>query len=44
MHLIVQAVMEAAISSSLVHPNIVTTYTYSIMPHRESGDTSSPHE
>ncbi|KAG2453178.1 hypothetical protein HYH02_002502 [Chlamydomonas schloesseri] len=29
------AVMEAAISSSLVHPNIVTTYTYFIRPYTE---------
>ncbi|GLI65793.1 hypothetical protein VaNZ11_009413 [Volvox africanus] len=29
------AVMEAAISSSLVHPNIVTTYTYFIRPYHE---------
>ncbi|KXZ49357.1 hypothetical protein GPECTOR_22g951 [Gonium pectorale] len=29
------AVMEAAISSSLVHPNIVTTYTYFIRPYYE---------
>ncbi|KAG2498087.1 hypothetical protein HYH03_003845 [Edaphochlamys debaryana] len=29
------AVMEAAISSSLAHPNIVTTYTYSIRPYHE---------
>ncbi|GAX79176.1 hypothetical protein CEUSTIGMA_g6616.t1 [Chlamydomonas eustigma] len=33
------AVMEAAISSSLVHPNIVTTYTYSIRPHLDSMST-----
>ncbi|GAX78545.1 hypothetical protein CEUSTIGMA_g5985.t1 [Chlamydomonas eustigma] len=32
------AVMEAAISSSLVHPNIVTTYTYAIKPHAEEMD------
>ncbi|GIL79156.1 hypothetical protein Vretimale_16700 [Volvox reticuliferus] len=31
------AVMEAAISSSLVHPNIVTTYTYFIRPYHEPG-------
>ncbi len=26
------AVMEAAISSSLAHPNVVATYTYQIKP------------
>ncbi|KAG1672492.1 hypothetical protein FOA52_002800 [Chlamydomonas sp. UWO 241] len=30
------AVMEAAISSSLMHPNIVSTYTYSIKPVRDT--------
>mmetsp|Transcript_4672 Transcript_4672/g.14117 ORF Transcript_4672/g.14117 Transcript_4672/m.14117 type:complete len:888 (-) Transcript_4672:1869-4532(-) len=30
------AVMEAAISSSLMHPNIVATYTYSIKPLRDT--------
>ncbi|GAX74177.1 hypothetical protein CEUSTIGMA_g1626.t1 [Chlamydomonas eustigma] len=30
------AVMEAAISSSLSHPNIVSTYTYSIKPVRDT--------
>ncbi len=30
------AVMEAAISSSLSHPNIVQTYTYAIRPVKES--------
>ena len=31
-----QAVMEAAISSTLSHPNIVATYTYSIKPVRDT--------
>jgi uncharacterized protein YjbI with pentapeptide repeats len=31
------AVMEAAISSTLSHPNIVTTYTYSIKPCEDMG-------
>ena len=30
------AVMEAAISSSLAHPNVVATYTYSIKPVRDT--------
>ena len=30
------AVMEAAISSTLAHPNIVATYTYSIKPVRDT--------
>lgn len=30
------AVMEAAISSSLMHPNIVQTYTYAIKPVRDT--------
>ncbi|GLC35525.1 hypothetical protein PLESTB_000198200 [Pleodorina starrii] len=34
------AVMEAAISSSLVHPNIVTTYTYFIRPYHEPTHSS----
>ncbi|KAG2484907.1 hypothetical protein HYH03_016293 [Edaphochlamys debaryana] len=34
------AVMEAAISSSLAHPNVVATYTYQIKPLR---DSSSDH-
>ena len=34
------AVMEAAISTSLSHPNIVQTYTYDIMPHRDSNKVS----
>ncbi|EFJ42183.1 hypothetical protein VOLCADRAFT_107375 [Volvox carteri f. nagariensis] len=33
------AVMEAAISSSLAHPNIVQTYTYHIRPLRDSSVT-----
>ena len=35
------AVMEAAISSSLAHPNVVATYTYSIKPVR---DTTTPQD
>ncbi len=31
-----QAIMEAAISSTLSHPNIVQTYTYTIRPMRDS--------
>jgi len=31
-----RAVMEAAISSSLSHPNIVQTYTYTIRPMRDN--------
>ena len=31
-----KVVWEAAISSSLTHPNIVQTYTYSIKPVRET--------
>jgi len=34
-------VWEAAISSSLTHPNIVQTYTYSIKPMKESRDTNN---
>lgn len=30
------AVMEAAISSSLAHPNIVQTYTYAIRPIKDT--------
>ncbi|GIL61309.1 hypothetical protein Vafri_15698 [Volvox africanus] len=37
------AVMEAAISSSLVHPNIVTTYTYFIRPYHEPGLSGMHH-
>ncbi len=33
--------MEAAISSSLSHPNIVQTYTYSIRPMRDSAVVKS---
>ena len=33
------AVMEAAISSTLAHPNIVATYTYSIKPVRDTTKT-----
>ena len=39
------AIMEAAISSSLSHPNIVQTHTYTLSPVRErgsSGKMSSP--
>ncbi|GLC33295.1 hypothetical protein PLESTB_000349600 [Pleodorina starrii] len=35
------AVMEAAISSSLAHPNVVATYTYQIKPLKDS--SYSPH-
>jgi serine/threonine protein kinase len=35
------AIMEAAISSSLSHPNIVKTYTYSLKPVRGSGNGES---
>lgn len=34
------AVMEAAISSSLAHPNVVATYTYSIKPVRDTTTTA----
>ncbi|KAJ9517261.1 hypothetical protein QJQ45_009127 [Haematococcus lacustris] len=33
------AIMEAAISSSLSHPNIVQTYTYTIQPLRETAES-----
>jgi len=33
------AVMEAAISSSLSHPNVVQTYTYNVKPVREAATT-----
>ena len=36
-----QAIMEAAISSTLSHPNVVQTYTYTIRPMR---DTSGQHQ
>ncbi|KAG2491275.1 hypothetical protein HYH03_010282 [Edaphochlamys debaryana] len=36
------AVMEAAISSTLAHPNIVTTYTYHIRPLRDSSALMPP--
>ncbi|GFR42839.1 hypothetical protein Agub_g3797 [Astrephomene gubernaculifera] len=36
------AVMEAAISSSLAHPNIVQTYTYHIRPLRDSSAAQMP--
>ncbi|GAX77891.1 hypothetical protein CEUSTIGMA_g5333.t1 [Chlamydomonas eustigma] len=35
------AIMEAAISSSLSHPNIVQTYTYSMKPVQDQGGTGS---
>ena len=35
------AVIEAAISSSLMHPNLVQTLTYAIKPIRESPSSSS---
>ena len=31
-----QAIMEAAISSTLSHPNVVQTYTYTIRPMRDT--------
>ncbi|KXZ47914.1 hypothetical protein GPECTOR_32g527 [Gonium pectorale] len=34
------AVMEAAISSSLAHPNVVATYTYQIKPLKDSSSSS----
>jgi hypothetical protein len=36
------AIMEAAISSSLTHPNIVQTYTYSIKPIKDSVTMAGP--
>ena len=36
--------MEAAISSTLCHPNVVQTYTYTIRPMRDtSGQQGSDH-
>jgi hypothetical protein len=34
--------MEAAISSSLSHPNIVQTYTYTIRPMRDNSNQQQP--
>ncbi|GFH13033.1 uncharacterized protein HaLaN_08834, partial [Haematococcus lacustris] len=36
-----QAIMEAAISSSLSHPNIVQTYTYAIRPMKDQTPMTS---
>ena len=38
------AVMEAAISASLSHPNIVRTFTYSLIPMRNQHSTPSSRE
>jgi hypothetical protein len=38
-----RAVMEAAISSSLSHPNIVQTYTYTIRPMRDNSQAQVVH-
>lgn len=41
--LLCRAVMEAAISSSLSHPNIVQTYTYTIRPMRDNSQAQVVH-
>jgi serine/threonine protein kinase len=36
-------IMEAAISSSMNHPNVVQTYTYSIKPIFDATEVRNPH-